>query len=154
MLMFSKNTLIVILVLICVLLGLALLTKGTNTPPPATEPMPPAAPSPPLTLDPEGEAVVPVRQSISAEMVEKLYLGQTYEAVETLWGISADDHESEYERGIEGYTSPHTTVWYTWDNPDKTRVRLGFIDGKLERKEFHRFDGQVISNEIDLKDLK
>lgn len=152
--MVVRNALIVILSLTCVTLIVALLNKGSDTKPPAESL--PASPVTTVTASPlpEGEPIEETREPIREEMVDTLYLGQSYENVEALWGVSSDKQESEYQRGIEGYTSPHSIVWHTWNNPDDTRVRLGFINGKLERKEFYRLDGHKISNEIDLEQLK
>ena len=100
------------------------------------------------------EPAMPQRESISEATVEGLYLGHSYESVEELFGLVSDSSESEYDRGIEGYTSPFTIVWHTWENPDGTRVRLGFVNDKLERKQFLRRDGELITNEVNLEDLE
>ena len=150
-----QNIIIIVLVIICVLLMFALLRSEPVTapqaPPSQVSTPPPTPVAPPA---PEGEPEVTPRQPISEADVDKLYLGVTYEQVEELFGLPSDEQESEYDRGIDGYTSPHTIVWHTWVNPNNTRVRLGFINGKLEKKLFHRRDGEVISNEVKLENLQ
>lgn len=102
------------------------------------------------TLQGEG---LPIPLTITEDMVEKLYLGHTYESIVELFGREADQRESEYIRGTDGYTSPYTIVWHSWENTNGTTVRLGFINSKLDRKVFVRSDGNVISNEINLESL-
>lgn len=146
-----QNVIIVVLIVICALLLFALFSSK-----PVIEPAVQQNAQPPVVVPPapEGEPPVPPRQPITEEAVNKLYLGLAYEEVEALVGIGSDERESEYQRGIDGYTSPHTVVWHTWLNPDDTRVRLGFVDGKLEKKEFYRRDGEIITNEVKLEDLQ
>lgn len=100
----------------------------------------------------EGEAIQE-RAVITREMVDALYLGVSVEEVETRWGMMSDEMESEYDPGIQGYTAPFSIVWHTWNNPDGTKVRLGFIGKKLDRKQFHEKDGTFTTSEIDLKAL-
>ncbi|HOD94948.1 MAG TPA: hypothetical protein PLQ42_09985 [Candidatus Hydrogenedentes bacterium] len=88
---------------------------------------------------------------ISKDMVDALLLGMTVEEVEALWGRISDEMESEYDPGIKGYTSPYAILWHTWNNPDGTRVKLGFINRKLDRKHFYYRDGNFTTSEVDLK---
>ena len=150
-----QNAIIIVLVVLCVFLAFTLLRSRPVDMPPGQElPPPPVPPEAAAELLPEGEPEVSPRQPITEESLEKLYLGLSYEQVEGLFGVPSDDQESEYDRGIDGYTSPHTIVWHTWNNPNDTRVRLGFINGKLEKKQFYRRDGEIISNEVKLEDLQ
>lgn len=146
-----NKILITALVVFCVALLITLAGKKTLTGPAREMEAVPI----PIPL-PEGEIPQPVpeRESISETAIEKLYLGYSYEEIEDLFGIPADERESEYRRDATGYTAPHTIVWYTWENPDSTLVRLGFINNKLERKQFIRKDGIVINNEVKLDDLE
>ncbi len=147
----SNQVLTVVLIVLCLVLLLSFVAnKATTSPARDVE-----VASPPVLL-PEGELLEPVpeRKSITEDEIDKLYLGYTYEELEDLFGISADERESEYRRDATGYTAPHTIVWYTWKNPDDTVIRLGFINNKLERKQFIRKDGTVISNEIKLDDVE
>lgn len=150
-----QNVIIIVLVILCALLTFALLRSQPVAPPraqqPQASPTPPAPAQPPTT---EGEPELAPREPITEESVDKLYLGLTYDRVVDVFGVPSDEQESEYDRGIDGYTSPHTIVWHTWTNPNNTHVRLGFINGKLEKKQFHRRDGEVISNEVKLEDLQ
>lgn len=150
-----QNIVIIAFVVLCVFLAFALLRSQPVVTPSGQEiPAPPAPPVTAVTPIPEGEPETPPRQSIAEESVDKLYLGLSYEQVEELFGVPSDDQESEYDRGIDGYTSPHTIVWHTWANPNNTRVRLGFINGKLEKKQFYRRDGEIITNEVKLEYLQ
>lgn len=96
----------------------------------------------------------PSRAIISEQSVMDLLFGQSYESVEDRFGIPADSRESEYKRGISGYTSPFTIVWYLWGNPDGSNVRLGFVNNKLEYKYFIRQDGSIIKSGIDLNEIQ
>jgi len=147
----TNQVLSIVLIVLCLTLLITLVAKRVAT---GTAPETGVAP-PPVRL-PEGEIPEPVpeRESISEETIEKLYLGYTYEELEDRFGVPADERKSEYHRDATGYTAPHTIVWYTWANPDSTVVRLGFINNKLERKQFIRKDGIVISNEVKLDDLE
>ncbi|MGI6137673.1 MAG: hypothetical protein ACOYI9_01435 [Candidatus Hydrogenedentales bacterium] len=148
-----KTILIVALSLICILLLIALLQKKEEAPSEAAATTELVPPDPtPLDITPESEELP--RITITEAMVDKLYLGHSYEDIEALWGAGSDESESEYRRPSDGYTSPFTIVWHIWNNPNRTRVRLGFVNNKLERKEFYRLDGYKISNEIDLDELK
>lgn len=147
----SNRVLIVVSVVLFLVLLLSFVAhKATTRPARDVE----VAPLP--ILVPEGKLLEPVpeRKSITEDEIEKLYLGYTYEELEDLFGIAADERESEYRRDATGYTAPHTIVWYTWQNPDNTIIRLGFINNRLERKQFIRKDGNVISNEINLDDVE
>ncbi len=152
--MSSTHIIITALCVLCIVLLIALLgKKAPDVPFPEPELSEKSA-SPAVTPSGEDIPPPPERRTIAESEIEKLYLGYRYEEIEDLFGIEADERESEYCRDPNGYIAPHTIVWYIWNNPDDTRVRLGFINNKLERKQFLRKDGVIISNEINLDDLK
>jgi hypothetical protein len=61
--------------------------------------------------------------------------------------------DSEHFSGIQGYTSPYVVLWHSWNNSDGTRVKLGFIGKKLDRKQFYYRDGDFSTSEVDLEAL-
>lgn len=90
---------------------------------------------------------------ITKAMVDAMLLGVTVEEVEDSWGRISDEMESEHHSGIQGYTSPYSVLWHSWNNSDGTRVKLGFIDKKLDRKYFYYRDGNFSTSEVDLEAL-
>jgi len=152
--MSTNHIILAVLALMCVLLIIGLAGNSRSTVSETeTESLNPVETTTAI-LTPEGEYTEPVREPISETTIEELYLGYTYEQIEEMFGYPADERESEYCRDKEGYTAPFTIVWYTWENPDNTKIRLGFINNKLERKHFIRRDGNVISNEVDLGEIQ
>ncbi len=81
--------------------------------------------------------------AITQEQVEGLYYGLKYVEAEQLFGSAADAIETEYDRGVEGYTSPFVITWYVWNNQDGSKARLGFVKDKLYRKQFLAADGHA-----------
>lgn len=139
--MSTNNVLIIIAVVVAVALGLGyILGASRQAQTPVAEPV--AVPGAVLLATTEGEEEQPPPRSfISRETVEGLYFGLTYEAAEELFGFPSDETESEYDRGVEGYTSPFVIYWHVWGNEDGSRARLGFINNKMDRKQFIAADG-------------
>lgn len=117
-----------------------------------------------VTPDSPSETVVPLAPytahveekelpRITKAMVDALLLGVTIEEVEDQWERISDDMESEHHPGLQGYTSPYVVLWHSWNNSDGTRVKLGFINKKLDRKQFYYRDGNFSTSEVDLEAL-
>ncbi len=120
--------------LLAAVLGLPLVISLTKEPEPAPAPAPIAVSVPVPAVPPVVEP--PPRPVVTQEMVEKLLYGMTYEQVAEKFGGESDDMGSEYDRGTAGYTSPTVTVFHVWKNPDGSRARVGFVNGKLESKTY------------------
>ncbi len=121
--------------LLAVVLAVPLVMSARNTVDISPEPEPAAvAPISGVTELPVPEP--PPRPAITQEMVEKLLYGMTYEQVAEKFGGESDEMGSEYDRGKAGYTAPFVTVQHVWKNPDGSRVRAGFVNGKLESKAY------------------
>jgi len=146
--MSSQQVILIAVVLVVIALSLGyVMGASRNAKSPVSESA--AAPvllPPPVVVLPEGEPA-PKRIPINRETVEGLYYGLTYEAVEEKFGFPSDETESEYDHGVEGYTSPFVIYWHVWNNEDGSKARLGFVDNKLDRKQFIAADG---SSEIPL----
>ena len=128
----KKLFLVVALLAVAVLLVPMLLSKRCSSA--VSEPVPaPAATPVPVTPPPEAPPAKPV---VDAAVLDKLLYGMTYDQVVALVGTEADDSESQYERDKTGYTGPMLTVWKTWVNPDGSKLRVGFVESKLEQKQF------------------
>ena len=140
--MSSQQILIIVVVLALIALGFGYIlgaARTANAPTQQTTEIPKPAAPPEVTLS-EGE-VAPERSYISRETVEGLYYGLTYEAAEEKFGFPSDETESEYDRGVAGYTSPFVIYWHVWNNEDGSKARLGFVDKKMDRKQFIAADG-------------
>ena len=94
----------------------------------------------PLTTEEEEEQGR--TSAIKREQVEGLYYGLQYAEAAQLFGGEADVIETEYDRGVEGYTSPFVITWYIWKNENGSKARLGFVKDKLYRKQFIAADGR------------
>ncbi len=79
----------------------------------------------PLTTEEEEEQGR--TSAITREQVEGLYYGLQYAEAAQLFGGEADVIETEYDRGVEGYTSPFVITWYIWKNENGSKARLGFV---------------------------
>ena len=137
--MSSQQVIIIAVVLVLIALSFGYVigaSRSVDTPIASPEPKPEPEP-----ITTEEEEPVPERPYISRETVEGLYYGLTYEAAEKKFGFPSDETESEYDRGVEGYTSPFVIYWHVWNNEDGSRARLGFVENKLERKQFIAADG-------------
>ena len=111
---------------IVLIAGLSACTVQEETvpPPPAPAPAPePVTPPPP-----------PPKPTTQYEMEVVLY-GMTEKQVIDKLAREADRVETEYNRGIDGYTQPSLTAWHYWDNPDGTGVRIGFVNDVVAEKE-------------------
>ena len=128
-----------LVVLAAVLLGAAALTwlQPMRMPDETPAPVEDAQPAPPDEKE-EQKSIT----AITREQVEGLYYGLPYAEAEQLFGGEADAVETEYDRGVEGYTSPFVITWYVWKNEDGSKARLGFVKDKLYRKQFIASDGR------------
>jgi len=145
--MSSQQVILIALVLVVVALSLGyVMGASRNAVVPAPEPAASSVPAQPVVVQMEEEPA-PKRIPISRETVEGLFYGLTYEAAEEKFGFPSDETESEYDHGVEGYTSPFVIYWHVWNNEDGSKARLGFVDNKLDRKQFIAADG---SSEIPL----
>jgi len=120
----------VALLAVAVLLVPMMVSKRNQSPTPAPVSTETPTPSPPPAPEP------PAKPLIGAAVLDKLLYGMTYEQVVELVGADADDSESQFERDKTGYTGPTLTVWKTWVNPDGSKLRVGFVESKLEQKQF------------------
>ncbi len=146
--MSSQQVILIVLVLVVVALSLGyVMGVSRTTEVPASEFDAASVTVPPPVLVQPEEEPAPKRIPISRETVEGLYYGLTYEAAEEKFGFPSDETESEYDHGVEGYTSPFVIYWHIWKNEDGSKARLGFVDNKLDRKQFIAADG---SSEIPL----
>ncbi len=105
---------------------------------PSSLPAPPTAPAPATPPAPVSPPSPPAKPVIGAAILEKLLYGMTYDQVVVVVGTEADDSESQFERDKTGYAGPTLTVWKTWVNPDGSKLRVGFVESKLEQKQFKR----------------
>lgn len=129
-----KNLYIAVAVLVvAVLLVPMLLSKRNPSPAPVPAPAPASTPIP--TPPPPEPPAKPV---IDAAILDKLLYGMTYQQVVAVVGADADETESQYERDKTGYAGPTLTIWKTWMNPDGSKLRVGFVESKLEQKQFKR----------------
>lgn len=118
---------------VAVLLVPMMLSRWNRTPVSAPAPTPaPATSAPALPPPPES----PAKPVVDAAILDKLLNGMTYDQVVAVVGGDADDTESQYERDKTGYVGPTLTVWKTWMNPDGSKLRVGFVENKLEQKQF------------------
>ena len=130
------------LAVLIAVLGLGFILGTTQT-----EPTPPAEPpSQQMNGEPEPLPELPEekpeeRPHIARDTVENLYYGLSYEQAEELFGFASDYSESEYDPGVEGYTSPFVILWHEWENEDGSKARLGFVNNRMERKQFIEPDG-------------
>ena len=128
-----KNLFVGVAVLaVAVLLAPMIISKWHQPSAPAPAPKAMPAPAPPPSPEP------PPKPVIDAAILDKLLYGMTYEQVVAVVGVEADETESQYERDKTGYTGPTLTVWKTWVNPDGSKLRAGFVESKLEQKQFKR----------------
>ena len=109
-------------------LNQALAPPVLTAPPPTTASAPVPPPEPPP----------PAKPVLDAAVLEKLLYGMTYDQVVAIVGAEADETESQFERDKTGFTGPTLTVWKTWVNPDGSKLRVGFVESKLEQKQFKR----------------
>jgi len=132
----NKSLIIVAaLLVVAVLLVPMLLTKSQQQP----APPPPAASAPaPVPVPAPPPETSPARPVVSPDMLDKLLYGMTYDQVQEVVGAEADETETQYAKDKTGYTGPTLTVWKTWVNPDGSKLRVGFVENKLEQKEFKR----------------
>ena len=130
----NKTLFIGVAVLVAAVLLVPLL-RPRHAPP--TPPPPPAA-APPAPIAPPSAPAPPAKPVLDAAVLEKLMYGMTYEQVVEVVGAEADESESQFERDKTGYTAPILTVWKTWTNPDGSKLRVGFVESKLEQKQFKR----------------
>ena len=153
--MSSQQILIIVVVLALITLGFGYILGASRT---ANAPTQQTTEIPKPIVPPEAtvieEEVTQERPHISRETVEGLYYGLTYVAAEEKFGFPSDETESEYDRGVEGYTSPFVIYWHVWNNEDGSKVRLGFINKKMERKQFIAADGISEIPESPLADVK
>ncbi|HDP36130.1 MAG TPA: hypothetical protein ENN29_13610 [Candidatus Hydrogenedentes bacterium] len=121
--------------------------EETETPPPVAA----VNPDPSPAGEPEEEAP---KIHITREMVEKMYYGLSYEDAAQLFGATSDEWDTEYNQGVEGYTSPFIIHWHVWKNEDGSKARLGFVNKKLERKQYIAADGDNLLPEAPHTDVE
>lgn len=139
--MSSKAVMMGAIVFFALFIGLGFLLAGTEpVPPPDMQSDAPPEFVQEVTLA-EGEVEAPTRKYIARETVEGLYYGISYEYAEETFGFPSDEDDSEYDPGVDGYTSPFVIHWHVWKNEDGTKARLGFINNKMDRKQFIEADG-------------
>jgi hypothetical protein len=107
---------------------------------PAATPVPAATPLPAPAQAPPSKPVV------DASILDKLLYGMTCEQVAAVVGGEADETETQYEKDKTGYTGPTLTVWKTWVNPDGSKLRVGFVESKLEQKQFKPRERHSVSD--------
>ncbi len=148
----NKSLFIVVAVLaVAVLLVPMVISKRSHAPAPEPAAVPAIAPAPPAPATqppPEPASAKPV---LDAAVLDKLLYGMTYDQVVAVVGVEADETETQYEKDKTGYTGPTLTVWKTWMNPDGSNLRVGFVESKLEEKQFRRRER---NDEADGKDEK
>ncbi len=125
----------VVVLLLAVLLVPMTLSRLNRTPSTSTAPVAAPAPATPPPVAPPSQEP-PARPVLDAAILDKLLYGMTYSQVVAVLGGEADESESQYERGKTGYTGPTLTIWKTWVNPDGSKLRVGFVESKLEQKQF------------------
>ena len=130
----NKTLFIGVAVLVAAVLLVPMLRPRQTPPPPPPSP----AAAPPAPIATPAEPAPPAKAPLDAAILEKLMYGMTYEQVVEVVGTEADESESQFERDKTGYTAPILTVWKTWMNPDGSKLRVGFVEGKLEQKQFKR----------------
>ena len=141
-----KNLVVAVVVLVvAVLLVPMLVSKWNRAPEPPQAPAAVPTPAPPPA--PAPAEAPPAKPVVDAAVLGKLLYGMTYEQVVAVLGREADDTETQYERDKTGYTGPTLTVWKTWMNPDGSKLRVGFVESKLEQKQFKRKDRYNQSDE-------
>ncbi|MCK5861680.1 MAG: hypothetical protein KAH38_04295 [Candidatus Hydrogenedentes bacterium] len=141
--MSSQNVMVIVLVLVGAALGAGYIIGISRSDPISVPEGGDISESSTEVLEEEKgeEELLPARPFISRETVEGLYYGLSYEAAAEKFGFSSDESETEYEQGVQGYTSPYVIHWHVWNNEEGSRVRLGFIDNKMDRKQFIASDG-------------
>jgi hypothetical protein len=123
---------------VAVLLVPMIISKRNQPPAPAELTAPAPANAPAAAPPPPPEPEPPAKPVFDATVLDKLLYGMTYEQVVDIVGTDADESESQLERDKTGYTGPTLTVWKTWVNPDGSKLRVGFVESKLEQKQFKR----------------
>lgn len=120
----------IVLALFAVLLAAPLIYRAMS---PAETPAPEIPAAPQAEESAEEHPLV-----VSLEIYDSLRYGITYpEAVELIGGLETESY-TEYDGGVDGFTSPTVTVWYKWVNPDRSSMSLGFISKKLAEKKQER----------------
>jgi len=140
----NKHLFIGVAVLAVAVVAVPMFLSKRN-PPVATVPV--SAPAPAVVLPPPPPEPPP-KPVIGAAVLEKLLYGMTYDQVVAVVGTDADDSESQFERDKTGYAGPTLTVWKTWVNPDGSKLRVGFVESKLEQKQFKRKGRDNASEEV------
>ena len=133
----NKSIIAGVVVLLLAVLLVPMTLSRLNRTPSTTSTAPVPAPAPAATAPvalPSQEP--PAKPVLDAAMLDKLLYGMTYDQVVAVLGGEADESESQYERDKTGYTGPTLTVWKTWVNPDGSKLRVGFVESKLEQKQF------------------
>ncbi len=131
---------VVVVLAVAVLLVPVLVSKWNHTaepsPVPAPSPVPVAAPEPLPSPATAAVEAPPAKLVLDAAILGKLLYGMSYEQVVAVVGAEADETETQYDRDKTGYTGPMLTIWKTWINPDGSKLRVGFVESKLEQKQF------------------
>ncbi len=97
-------------------------------PEPPNLPVPVMAPPAPEPLPP------PPRPELGMALFDRILYGMTEQDVAALLQSEPDAASTEYQPAGE-FTAPRRIVWKEWEDPDrKLRLRLGFVNGKLEEK--------------------
>ncbi len=141
--MSPKAALIVGAAVLAVVLGLGYVLSVTQ---PVRAPVSETAPlekttAPDITLTPYEDETPTERPFITQETVENLYYGLSYEQAEEKFGFPSDEHTTEHDPGVEGYTPPFLIHWHVWENEDGSKARLGFVNNRLDRKHYIEPDG-------------
>ena len=96
---------------------------------------PPPSPNPPVTVEPEpASSPSPTRPELNAALFDRLQYGMTKADVKAILLSDPDMTNTEYVPAGE-FTEPRRIFWMVWNDMDKNRrLRLGFVNGKLEEK--------------------
>lgn len=104
--------------------------KAPQDIPPADQPPPP--PNPPAVVIPE--PMPPARPELDSALFDRLLYGMSEADVKGILQADPDSTSTEYTPAGE-YTAPRRIFWMVWeDTKTNRRLRLGFVNGKLEEK--------------------
>jgi hypothetical protein len=82
----------------------------------------------------EPEEPDPDAPRVTRAEFDRVRTGISYFQLLDIVGETESDTKQVYHEGVEGYTSPHMTIWYIWENPDGSTAEFAFISNKLVEK--------------------
>lgn len=103
---------------------------------PADQPPPP--PNPPAAV--ASETPPPTRPKLNVALFDRLLYGMTEADIRAI--LRADPDVTRTECIVaEAFTEPRRIYWMTWEDTEaQRRLRLGFVNGKLEEKVLELID--------------